>query len=153
MFSKKFFSQKLTIIVAGIVVLFGAFAVFSWSVSERMNRNAADASDFSVVYLSTGDIYFGKLDWLPRPQLKNVWYITRASDQQQLGLAPLTGAFWTPIDEIYLNPNEVVFWTKVKAGSEMARALENPALFGQGAKQELQQQAPATGATSGETSK
>ncbi len=130
--------KKLIIWSAAVVVVLAAAAVlyFSWS------GNSANAdfksSQFTAVYLTTGDIYFGKMDWFPWPRMKNVWFLQRGVDQKnqpQYGLAPFKGVFWTPIDEVYLNPKEIVFWTKIKDGSELAKALANPAALQSAAEQ------------------
>ena len=138
-------NKKLVAIVCAAVVFIGAVSIF---LASRVERVTADnmGSEFAAVYMVTGDIYFGKLDWLPGPRLRNVWYMQRSAVQgqeSQLGLAPLKGAFWTPIDEIYLNMGQIVFWTRVKAGSQMAQALQNPEAFGQSAQQMQQYVPPA----------
>lgn len=141
--------KKLVWIVLGVIVLVGigvGVAAILWRTNGRADDNKA--SDITAVYLSTGDIYFGKMDWLPWPRLKNVWFIQRGMDQKQqpqLGLAPLKGVFWTPIDEVYLNPKEIVFWTKVKDGSQLATALENPDAFRQ-SQEQLAQPTATSGA-------
>lgn len=92
-------------------------------------KDPAGPSEYSAVYLSTGDIYFGKLSWFPWPHMKNVWFMQRGVDQQnqtQLGLAPLKNAFWGPVDEIYLNSKQVIFWTSLRNDSQVAQALANP---------------------------
>ena len=87
-------------------------------------------SAYSAVYLATGDIYFGKLSWLPVPHLTHVWVIQRgvdAQNQPQFGVAPFRGAVWGPTDRINLNPKEIVFWTRLRSDSQIAQAIENPA--------------------------
>lgn len=117
--------------VVAVVALLVAFQPWHsiWGSSEN-----AKASEITAVYMTTGDIYFGKMDWFPWPRLKNVWYIQRGVDQKQqpqVGLAPFKDIFWTPIDEVYLNPKEIVFWTRVKDGTQLAEALKNPEAFKQ----------------------
>lgn len=135
------------IVAVGAVVVVGVLAVVLWVGKEKTNPAA---SEITAVYLTSGDIYFGKIDWFPWPRLKNVWYIQRGTDQKQqpqVGLAPFKGVFWTPIDEIYLNPKEIVFWTKIQAGTELAKALEDPEAFKQ-SQNNAQPPAQTTGTTS-----
>lgn len=124
--------KKLIIWGAVVVIVLVAAAVlyFSWS----GNASSADfkGSQFTAVYLSTGDIYFGKMSWFPTPRMTNVWFLQRgvdAKNQPQYGFAPFKGVFWTPIDEINFNPKDIIFWTKVKDGSQLAQALANPTTF------------------------
>jgi len=37
--------------------------------NNSMAENSASLSPYSAVYLSTGDIYFGILDWSPTPHI------------------------------------------------------------------------------------
>jgi hypothetical protein len=89
-------------------------------------------SPYSAVYLATGDVYFGRLTWFPQPKLTDVWYLERVADaatgRQELAIFPLAGAFWKPKNEINLNPKQIVFWTRLEAGSDLSELLQNPAL-------------------------
>jgi len=129
--------KKLIIWGAAFVVVLAAATVLYISRPGSASNDDFKGSQFTAVYLSTGDIYFGKMDWFPWPRMKNVWFLQRGADQNnqpQYGLAPFKGVFWTPIDEINLNPKDIVFWTKIKDGSELAKALANPALLQQAAQ-------------------
>lgn len=133
--------KKLLIILIAVVIV--VIGVGVWlGVKFLGPKNPAGPSQYSAVYLATGDIYFGKLDFFPWPRMTNVWFLQRSVNQQnqaQLGVAPFDSAFWKPIDEIYLNPKQVVFWTSLRNDSQLAQALANPSALQQQAQQ---QQAP-----------
>jgi hypothetical protein len=116
----------ITLIVIVIVIL----GVGIWlGVKFLGPKNPAGPSEFSAVYLATGDIYFGKLDWFPWPRMTNVWFLQRSVNQQnqpQLGVAPFTSAFWGPVDRVYLNPKEIILWTNLRNDSQLAQVLSNP---------------------------
>jgi hypothetical protein len=114
-------------------------------------KNPASPSEYSAVYLSTGDVYFGKLSWFPWPHMKNVWFLQRSTNQQnqtQLGLAPLKDAFWGPVDEIYLNTKQVIFWTSLRNDSQVAQALANQSALSQQSSTQ-QQLSPSPSSPSG----
>jgi hypothetical protein len=120
-------NKKLIIILILVIILIVAVAVWIALVVARPNESGP--STYSAVYLSTGDIYFGKLSWFPWPKMKDVWYLQRGVDQQnqpQLGVAQFKNAFWGPIDEIYLNPKEIIFWTSLRKDSQLTKAFANP---------------------------
>lgn len=136
------------IVAAVIILIAGAVLYFNWSGTDNSSADFK-ASEYTAVYLSTGDIYFGKMDWFPIPRMKNVWFIQRGTgqgNQPQYGLAPFKGVFWSPIDEINFNPKEIIFWTKIKDGSELAKALANPSAL-QAAQNQQNQEQPPTGTT------
>lgn len=90
-------------------------------------------SPYSMVYLATGDIYFGRLRWFPWPTLADVWYLERMTDagsRSELAILPLSGAFWKPKNQINLNPKQIIFWTRLEARSNFSELLQNPALRG-----------------------
>jgi hypothetical protein len=133
--------KKILIILLIILVIVLGLGI--WLGVKILGReNPESPSKYSAVYLQTGDIYFGELSWFPWPSLKNVWLIQRTVDSQnqvQLGVVPLKNSFWGPIDKVYLNPREVVFWTKLRKDSQLVRALENPNILNTGAGVQNQQ--------------
>ena len=91
--------------------------------------NANAASPYSAVYLTTGDVYFGKLSWFPSPRMSDVWYITRNQGQNgqvQVGLAPMKSIFWGPIGNMSFNAQDIVFSTRLLNSSQVVQAIENP---------------------------
>lgn len=139
-------SKKLLVILIFVVVVLVAIGIWvgSWVLGLR-SPNPAGPSEYSAVYISTGDIYYGKLDWFPWPRMKNVWFLQRgvnAQNQPQLGIAPFSTAFWGPVDEVYLNPKQIIFWTRLRNDSQVARAFANPA--------QLQQQQTPPSTSSGQ---
>ena len=116
------------ILVAVIVIL---VALIAWmTVQYILQRNGSPSeSEYSAVYLTSGDVYFGKLSWFPWPRLREVWYLQRGVSEQnqpQLGIAQLKNAFWGPMDVIYLNPKQILFWTRLRSDSQLTKAFANP---------------------------
>lgn len=134
--------KKTVILIAVVAVLALALGVLI-TLNIVNKSDEMKASKFTAVYMTSGDIYFGKMDWFPWPRLKSVWYLQRSVDQEnqpQLGIAPFKKIVWSPIDEIYLNSKQMILWTKIRAGSELAKALENPSsVSGEEAQQQNSQ--------------
>lgn len=134
-------------IILGIIII--AFIVLGVWLGFMLNTlRGTELSKYSAVYLSTGDMYFGELDWFPHLHVKNAWYLQRTVNQQnqpQLGVLPFSGVFWGPSGDIYLNSKQIIFYTRLKADSQMAKALANPSLLQpqQPAEQQPQPQQPA----------
>ena len=124
--NKKIFFILIVLLVALLASLL--FFIFRINSNEKI-----ESSKYSAVYLKTGDIYFGELSWFPRLKLKNPWFLQRVNDsnnQPQVSVAPLADAFWKPVDEIYLNKDEIVFTTKLRGDSPVI-----PLLSGQSSNQ------------------
>jgi hypothetical protein len=127
MISKKLFF----ILIAAVAVLLG-ISVWLGSMFVRNTRpNPAGPSEYSAVYLVTGDIYYGKIHWFPRLHLTNVWVLQRPAAQDgQFGIMQFARAFWQPVDEVYLNSDQVVFWTRLRNDSQLVSYFNNPAATG-----------------------
>lgn len=125
--------QKLLIII--LVLLIVILGVGVWlGINFFGSSNLDGPSEYAAVYLKSGDIYFGKLSFFPWPRLKNVWFLQRTLDgqnQPQLGILPFKNVFWGPVDKIYLNPQEIVFWTYLRKNSQLTEALRNPNILNQ----------------------
>ena len=152
--------KKTVILIAIIAILALALGVLI-TLKVLSKSDEMKASKFTAVYMASGDIYFGKMSWFPWPKLQNVWYLQRGVDkenQPQLGIMPFNKIIWSPIDEIRLNSKQIILWTKIREGSELAKALENPSSVtaesqqqnGQ-LQQELNQVAPKDESTTEET--
>lgn len=117
-------------IVWGIVILVVLVAIGLWAWTEvASSKDANGPSPYSAVYLTSGDIYFGKLSWFPQPHLTDVWYLQRAADasgQSQISVAPLKNVFWGPVNEITLNQSQILFWTRLSNASQLVNSFENP---------------------------
>lgn len=123
-----------------LVVLIVVLVVVGIWVGSLISGAKGGASGYTAVYLVSGDVYFGRLSWFPWPKLTNAWFLQRSVDQQnqpQLGLAPFTSVFWGPSGDVYLNPKQILFWAPIKADSQVAKGIDNPA--------SLQQQVPPQG--------
>ena len=119
------------VIIAVVVVAVVLVAVGIWAGISIVgaSQNPAGPSPYSAVYLTTGDIYYGKLSWFPKPHLTDAWVLQRTQDakgQTHLSVAPFTSSFWSPVNEINLNPKAIVFWTRLRNDSKLAQAIENP---------------------------
>lgn len=123
-------------IVWGIVIVVVLVAAGVWGWTEMAQSNSPTGpSPYSAVYLSSGDVYFGKLSWFPEPHMTDVWYLNRTvnqSGQSQIAVAPLKSVFWGPVDEINLNPKQILFWTRLSNASQLVAGFENPSSLQQG---------------------
>jgi len=131
-------SKRFAVIIIAIVVVLVILGV--WAGSFLAGSKQAGASGYTAVFLTSGDVYFGKLSWFPWPKLTKAWFLQRSVDQQnqpQLGLAPFSSVFWGPAGDVFLNPKQILFWAPIASDSSVAKAIENP--------DSIRQQAPPQG--------
>ncbi len=109
-----------------IIILLILIATILWLVVRMNDNKTTEYSPYSAVYLSNGEIYFGRLSWFPSPKLKNVFFIQNNQDDENPGLSlqSLKSAFWGPADEIQLNSKEIIFWAKLRSDSQVASLID-----------------------------
>jgi|SRR3989344_5638847 len=107
-----------------LLVLVGAGVWVGYALSRRVSPQTR----YSAVYLTSGDIYFGELKWFPKPHLKNPWYLDRSisagENQPQLAVSLFRNVFWSPGENIYFSPKQIVWVAPIRPESDFARALE-----------------------------
>ncbi len=111
------------ILIVGVIISFAALSVYKPDVIRQMFNKP-----YSVVYLSTGEIYVGRLSVFPRLVLTDAYLLQVVPDQadptkQSYQLAPMKEALWSP-EKIYLNDDQVIFTASISAESEVAKTLK-----------------------------
>ncbi|HMB17419.1 MAG TPA: hypothetical protein VKO61_00705 [Candidatus Paceibacterota bacterium] len=115
---------------------------------------------YSAVYLTSGDIYFGELTHFPNYGLENVYTIqVTQNEENPLSVQKFENVFWGPKDFMNLNKENVIWTVGLDSQGQMAQLFENnpnlqpqqPANTGQMPQQQMpaggQQQAPQPGAS------
>ncbi len=105
----------LLVILVGVGVYFAGFG--------KQNKG------YSVVYLSTGEVYVGKLSTFPTMQLDNGYVLGTAKDvtdptKSNFQLNPLNEALWAP-KHLYLNKDQVIFYGPIEGASKIGEALKD----------------------------
>ena len=118
----------ITVIVL-VVLVFIAVGVWAGIRLSNGGFEQSTLSPYSAVYLSTGDIYFGKLDWSPAPHMEGAWFLQRGTDAKgntTVGVYPFSQVAWGPTDEVYFNSQQIIFWTRLNSTSSIAQLMANP---------------------------
>jgi len=99
------------LLVVVLALLFSRFQIF-----QTQPRYAA-------VYLTTGDIYFGKLERFPSFQLSDAWFLGQ-DPQGGTSLQKFADAVWQPAGTIHLSRDQIVFWAPLDPVSPVVQAIE-----------------------------
>jgi hypothetical protein len=120
-----------SLVIALIVVVVIIFIAVGVLVGIRLSSGSSQTalSPYSAVYLSTGDIYFGKLSWSPSPHMEDAWFLQRSTDAKgnaTVGVYPFSQVAWGPSDEVSFNAQQIIFWARLSATSSIAQLIANP---------------------------
>ncbi|MBU4360809.1 hypothetical protein L6278_02680 [Candidatus Parcubacteria bacterium] len=150
----KIFITLLVIVILVFVVLFVISKVTNWDILNvsknpvvNIEKDVVKASDWQAVFLTNGQVYFGKLEDVngSYPTLEDVYYLQvqdvpiqpaePATDeagvqpavetQQQMILVKFGTELHRPMDKMYLNKDHIMFFEDLRADSNVVAAIEN----------------------------
>ena len=112
-------NKQVWITMAVVVVLLALAVVFA----IKNNKNKG----YSVVYVSTGEIYIGKLNTFPQFSLKDVYILQANKDpndpaKNTFKLNPISDALWSTNSMHFIKDN-VVFYGPILDTSVIAKKL------------------------------
>lgn len=109
--------KKKIILVSTIVILFLLVAGIVWQVARM--------SGYYAFYLSTGNIYFGKLAYFSRYTLKDPYYLRISPEEGgPISLEQFQEAFWKPGQTLKFNPENIIWITKLDPDSPVVDYIE-----------------------------
>lgn len=105
-------------VVILIVILFAAYFIFF-----RYTAN------YSIVYLTSGDIYVGKLSTFPKMELSDVYLLLNVKDandptKSNFQLSPVKESIWGG-SKIYLNEKQVLFYAAINDNSRIGETIRS----------------------------
>jgi len=124
-----------TIVVALLILVVAGVAWFIWS-SAKNTVTGIDSSRYQAVFMSGGQVYFGKLSAFNDESFKitNVYYLNtqtatdeEASDagqQNPIHLVPITSEIHGTEDEMIIMKSQILYYENLKADSKAAQLIE-----------------------------
>lgn len=123
-------------VLALAVVLILAAAV--WKFEYKMSNAQAEISDgYQAVFLTNGQVYFGKLAFSNRSvKLSDIYYLqvtqnlqqgateTSTSQQPNIQLVKLGNELHGPQDAMYIERDKILFWENMKNDSKVVQAIQ-----------------------------
>ena len=112
---------KILVVLVVVLVLGLVFVLF------RGKLGGLVKTDYSIVYLTTGEVYIGKLTTFPDLQLKDSYILQVTKDatdptKNNFNLQPIKDALWAP-KILHLVEKNVVFYGPLTPESVIAKKL------------------------------
>ncbi|MBI4193361.1 MAG: hypothetical protein HY536_01915 [Candidatus Colwellbacteria bacterium] len=122
----RIFRKRLVVWSVVVLAAAGLFAggYLAWT---KWSGGREKSGRYSAVYLTTGEIYIGRLSLFPRVSMENPYLLQIVADEKDKAktvpqLMPLSDVVWSP-KRLYINRDRIVFYAPVKSESEAAKAL------------------------------
>ena len=117
-------SKKNIVIVALVILVVIGVGFF-------LNKKSKDNNAYSVVYMTTGEVYVGKLTTFPDMRLSNGYILQVVKDEtdetkSNFTLNPIKDALWAP-ETMHLIKDNVVFYGPLLTTSKIAQTLAGEA--------------------------
>lgn len=112
-------NKQLTILIVLVVLI----AIFTGFYKYHLKH----ANDYSVVYMTTGEIYVGHLTTFPDLELKDGYILQMIKDvtdptKNNFQLQPINKTIWAP-DALHFNKNNIIFYGTVLPTSKIYETL------------------------------
>lgn len=131
---------KLPLIIAIIVVVLGTAGYFGWTMLHG-GVVGVESNTYQAVFLTNGQVYFGKLhkqsgDYL---KLTDVYYLQSddtssdtsgqqaSSDSSTARLVKLTNEVYAPEDAVFVAKNQVLFYENLNKDGNAVQSIEQAA--------------------------
>lgn len=113
-------SKKNITIVVGLVLIIAVVGVLKY-------KRIRESNVYSVVYMTTGEVYAGKLTTFPDFNLRDGYILQVVKDQtdqnkSNFQLQPVNEALWAP-KSMHLIKDNIVFYGQLSPTSKIAETI------------------------------
>lgn len=130
--------KLVVVLVVAVVLVGGGLLAISQALTKKTFASEIDSNKYQAVFLTNGQVYFGKIDTLNTNgyKLQDIYYLqvqngvqpdttkTADSKDQNLSLAKLGKELHGPEDTMYIESKQVLFWENLKDDSQVVKAIK-----------------------------
>jgi len=132
--NKPSLGSKLLVVVLIVAALSVTAALAAGVWKSFDDTSTVNNNLYQAVFLDNGQVYFGKLSNLDSEyiQLTDIYYLQvdqqvqpdqSDTPQQQISLAKLGNELHGPEDQMFINPDKIVFWENLKTDGQVTDAI------------------------------
>lgn len=128
---------KIIAMAIGIVLIIGILSFGGWSMYKSSTNSAIDGGKYQALFLTNGQVYFGKLKTLNGGYMKltDIYYLqaktTASSENPQetsdstsdVQLIKLGNEIHGPSDEMIISKDQILFFENLKKDSKVAESI------------------------------
>jgi hypothetical protein len=134
--------RTVVLVLFAIVAVLVIWALVSWNSSAKSESKAVNTSEYQAVFLTNGQVYFGKLKVVTPNYLKltNIYYLqvqssstgttsasqlasTSGTSGSNVQLVKLGNELQGPQDMMAVNREQVLFWENLKPTGKVTEAI------------------------------
>jgi len=135
--------RTIVLVLFAIVAVLVIWTLVSWNSSAKSESSAVDTSEYQAVFLTNGQVYFGKLKVVTPNYLKltDIYYLqvqsssngttsasqlaatSGSSTGNNVQLVKLGNELQGPADMMAVNREQVLFWENLKPTGKVTQAI------------------------------
>lgn len=121
--------KQLAVALASLLLVVVAFGAVFWYLHRNDQRVIGD--QYQVVYLLSGQVYFGKLQNTTGEYLtlRNVYTLQSndeaADAQEETNILQVSRQVYGPEDSMAIRADQVQFWQNLRTDSKVAQAIDS----------------------------
>ena len=117
--------NKLNNKILFVIILVLVLALAGLILRQKFLSSSFSSERYSAVYLTSGDLYFGKLSHFSKYTLSDVWLLQRnpQDEKNPLSINSFERVFWEPEGKIKINPDNVLWVAKLKKDSQIVQFI------------------------------
>ncbi|HET7629850.1 MAG TPA: hypothetical protein VFK03_00585 [Candidatus Saccharimonadales bacterium] len=131
--------RKLAVVAVVVVLVVIGLILGGWFARRSSTASAIDKDNFQAVFLTNGQVYFGKLSILNGDyfKLKDIYYLqakstdkdsnnpqkTSGKDEAGVQLIELGHEIHAPKDEMIIDRNKVLFFENLKPDGKVSQSI------------------------------
>ncbi|MDR3642557.1 MAG: hypothetical protein P4L74_02925 [Candidatus Doudnabacteria bacterium] len=130
----------IVVVLIVVAVLFRGKLFAGKNLSSSNSAKTADASGYEAVFLTNGQVYFGKLSNADSdyPTLTDIYYLqvgpqqgsatsptqtSSSTPQQQISLVKLGNELHGPEDQMFISRTQILFYEDLKSSGQVVKAI------------------------------
>lgn len=136
--------RAIALVLFIIVSVFVIWTLVSWNSTAKSESGAVNTSEYQAVFLTNGQVYFGKLKVVTPNYLKliNIYYLqvqsssngttsasqlasTSGTSGSNVQLVKLGNELQGPEDAMAINREQVLFWENLKPTGKVTQAINS----------------------------
>jgi hypothetical protein len=127
-------ASKILVVLLIVLSVLLIVAMGNRVISAAMAGNAVKEKQYQALFLTNGQVYFGRLSKVDESYVKltDIYYLQvqpkpnePANQQQpQISLAKLGGELHGPEDVMYVSRQQVLFWENLKDDGKVVKAIQ-----------------------------
>ncbi len=114
-------TTKILLAIAGVIIL--AFFLSLALLKLNIINNSWFQPKYVMVYLNSGDVYFGRMTKFSMSELSDVLFLQKDPTTGKLSVQKFKDSIWQPENTVHFEKQQIAFWSYLKPESPIIQLI------------------------------